>query len=69
MELVQEAVLKAELGRTHIAGAGPLGTRMIIDVVVGSVTGDRLNGSLVGAGADWLAVGPTDSGASTCGPN
>lgn len=57
MELVQEAVLRAELGTTHVAGAGPLGMRMIIDVVGGTVTGERLNGSLVGAGADWLAVG------------
>jgi len=37
-------------------GRGPYGTRMIADVVGGSVEGPRLRGSYLASGADWLLV-------------
>jgi hypothetical protein len=62
MELVHEFDLHAELGDSLVPGAGPLGTRMIVSVASGSVKGDRINGKVAGAGADWVMVGPDDYG-------
>ena len=57
MELVKEMTLHADLDEGLTAGPGPLGTRMIISVTGGWVKGDRINGTVVGAGADWLLIG------------
>jgi hypothetical protein len=57
MELVKEMTLHADLDEGLAAGPGPLGTRMIISVTGGWVKGDRINGTVVGAGADWLLIG------------
>jgi Protein of unknown function (DUF3237) len=46
----------AELA-VHSVGAGPFGNRQVATVTGGEVSGNRLKGSLVGAGADWLLVG------------
>ncbi len=41
----------------------PSGTRLIFQVLDGSVSGDRLNATLTGrANADWLTVGPDGTG-------
>jgi hypothetical protein len=58
MELVHEFTFRATLGDTLIPGAGPLGTRAIITVTGGWAKGERINGSVVGAGADWVLMGP-----------
>lgn len=59
MELVEEALLHAELaGPTLDVGAGPYGARFVGTVTGGWVKGDRINGTLEGAGADWLLIGP-----------
>jgi hypothetical protein len=58
MELVHEFTYQAHLAPPLLAGAGPPGTRMIVPVTGGWARGDRLRGTLVGGGADWLLVGP-----------
>lgn len=59
MDLVEELVMHAELtGPSLEVGAGPYGSRMVATVTGGWVKGDRINGTLVGAGADWLLIGP-----------
>jgi hypothetical protein len=40
-----------------MAGAGPFGTRMIVPVTGGWAKGERITGSFVGGGGDWLLVG------------
>jgi hypothetical protein len=59
--LVQELEYYADLVLEDV-GTGPLGARVIANVTGGEVVGDRLKGSLVGAGADWLLVGPDGFG-------
>ena len=59
MDLVEECVLYAELaGPSLEVGAGPYGSRVVATATGGWVKGDRINGTLVGAGADWLLIGP-----------
>jgi hypothetical protein len=59
MELIEECVLHAELPGPNLdVGAGPYGVRMVATVTGGWVKGDRINGTIVGAGADWLLIGP-----------
>jgi hypothetical protein len=38
-------------------GTGPFGTRQIANITGGKFAGDRLSGTTVGAGADWLLIG------------
>lgn len=56
MELVEEFVIKADLDRPMLAGAVPAGTRIVAPVVGGTVTGQRVNGTVVGPGADWAIM-------------
>lgn len=62
MELVHEFDLHADLGATLVPGAGPLGTRMVVDVDGGWVKGERIHGTVVGPGADWVMIGPDGYG-------
>jgi hypothetical protein len=39
-------------------GAGPFGTRRIVDVKGGTFEGPRLRGRILRSGADWLLIGP-----------
>jgi hypothetical protein len=39
-------------------GPGPFGLRMISNVTGGQILGNRLNGTIVGPGGDWVLVGP-----------
>ncbi len=57
MELVHEFDLHAELGSTLVAGTGPMGTRMVAPVDGGWVRGARINGTVIGPGADWVMIG------------
>jgi hypothetical protein len=41
----------------HDVGPTPAGHRVVATVTGGDVAGDRVKGSFVGAGADWLLVG------------
>ncbi len=58
MELVLEFTFEAQLGEPLVPGAGPYGTRMVIPLTSGTVSGERINGTLAGSGADWALVGP-----------
>jgi hypothetical protein len=60
-QLVPEFEYYADLD-PHPVGPGPFGHRMEATITGGEVSGDRLKGSLVGAGADWLLVGPDGFG-------
>jgi hypothetical protein len=59
IELVPLCTLHVQLKPPIDVGAGPHGTRLIIEVASAQIKGDRLSGEMVGsAGADWLLVGP-----------
>ena len=62
MDLVHEMPYHAMLSPPLAIGAGPAGTRMVFDVIGGSFEGPRFRGKWVGAGADWLLVGPDGFG-------
>jgi hypothetical protein len=38
-------------------GDTPLGTRLIANILSGTVSGERVSGTLLRSGADWLTVG------------
>ncbi|MEZ5657862.1 MAG: DUF3237 domain-containing protein [Burkholderiaceae bacterium] len=56
MELVYEYTQRVQLER-RIVGPGPYGTRVVASATGGTIRGQRLNGKVVGAGADWLLIG------------
>ena len=56
MELVEEFVIKADLDRPSLAGATPAGNRVVAPIVGGTVKGERINGAVVGPGADWALM-------------
>lgn len=58
MDLQLEFTYDAKVAPALIAGPGPYGTRMIMPVVDGRARGERISGTLVGGGGDWLVVGP-----------
>jgi hypothetical protein len=49
---------RAELRPFTTVGPGPLGVRQIADVTGGKVEGDRIRGTLLPSGGDWLLIGP-----------
>lgn len=58
MELVHEMTLRARLDpKQQVVGAGPGGTRIVASVAGGELEGTRVNGTVAGAGADWVLVG------------
>ena len=57
METIREFTLHAVLGETLQVGGGPSGARTVATVSGGWVKGDRINGHLVGPGADWAVLG------------
>ena len=57
MDLELEFTYDAKLDPALVVGAGPYGTRMVMSVVGGRAEGERIRGSLVGAGADWAVIG------------
>ena len=62
MELVHESTLRARLGPPVRFGAGLLGERVFFHAVEGSVEGDRLRGTLLPGGGDWLIAHPSGWG-------
>jgi hypothetical protein len=59
LELDPLCVVDIVLGDTVWVGDGPAGTRVVAEVGSATVTGERLNGTLAGAAADWLVVNGT----------
>jgi len=57
MELVLEFAYEASLAPALMIGDGPYGTRAFFPVTEGRVKGDRINGTFVGGGGDWLLIG------------
>jgi hypothetical protein len=57
VELVHEFTLRVARGETFAVGAGPSGRRNVAAIGSGTVTGERINGMLVGPGADWAVLG------------
>jgi len=55
-QLVREFEFSAVVVADNV-GAGPFGNRVIATVTSGQVEGDRIKGTVVGAGGDWLLVG------------
>lgn len=62
MRLEYEFTYSAQLKPPLNVGTGPFGTRMVFEVTGGTVEGDRLNGTILGGGADWMLVGPDGYG-------
>lgn len=57
IELVPLCTIRAQLKPLIDVGAGPAGTRMIVEVASAEFKGDRLAGELLGTGAaDWLVL-------------
>lgn len=55
--------LRIQLKPPIVVGAGPAGTRLIVEVASAQVKGDRLRGEMLGAAAaDWVIVGPEGTG-------
>ena len=58
MELVHEMTMRCVTnGGVVTPGPGPLGMRVVASLSGGTVTGTRINGTMQGAGADWLLIG------------
>jgi hypothetical protein len=57
MKLEYEFSYSAELKPALAVGAGPFGTRLVVEVIGGSFEGPRLKGKILSGGGDWLLVG------------
>jgi hypothetical protein len=57
MELVHEFTMSAELAPSILIGPGPFGDRRIRKVMGGTVTGERISGSVDTGGGDWILTG------------
>jgi Protein of unknown function (DUF3237) len=57
MELVNEFTMSAELAPSIAIGPGPFGDRRIRKVMGGTVTGERISGSVDTGGGDWILTG------------
>jgi hypothetical protein len=57
VELVHELTFQVSRGEAYPVGAGPFGQRVVAAVGGGSVKGERINGEIVGPGADWAVLG------------
>jgi len=47
---------RAELKPSLVVGDGPFGARRIAEVVGGDFSGERLKGTVLGGGGDWILV-------------
>ena len=59
LQLIPLCTVEITLGDTVWIGEGPAGLRVIAEVGSGTVTGERLRGTMDGAAADWLVVNGT----------
>ena len=48
--------LSATLAPSSLVPSGPNGTRMIVPITGGTVTGPKISGTLEAVGADWLTL-------------
>ena len=63
IELVPLCTLHIQAKPPIEVGAGPHGTRLIIEVASAQIKGDRLRGEMVGTStADWVLIGPEGTG-------
>jgi len=58
MNLEYEFTYSVSLKEPLSVGAGPYGTRLVVEVTGGTFEGKRLNGKILTGGADWLLFGP-----------
>jgi hypothetical protein len=58
MELVREFSYELTIARPLKSANGPYGSRMIVPVTGGGAKGDRINGTFIGGGGDWMLIGP-----------
>jgi hypothetical protein len=58
MELILEFTFEAELAEPLMIPNAPYGTRVIFPAIAGRAKGERISGSFVGCGGDWLLIGP-----------
>lgn len=56
LELVREFEYYVDFGEIDEVGLGPFGQRSVLNSAGGQFNGDRLKGTIEGAGADWLLV-------------
>ena len=52
-----ECTFEIGTGRAYFVGTGGYGNRVVASVGGGTVTGDRIRGTVVGPGADWVLLG------------
>jgi len=52
-----ECTFDIELGASWFIGTGGFGNRVVGSVGGGTVTGGRINGTVIGPGADWALLG------------
>jgi hypothetical protein len=57
MELELEFTYEASLAPPLMIGDGPYGSRVFFGVTEGRAKGDRISGTFVGGGGDWLIIG------------
>lgn len=57
MKLIQEFVVNARLASTLPIGKGPIGHRLYVDVLGGTLKGERVSGDIV-SGGEWALYGP-----------
>jgi uncharacterized protein DUF3237 len=62
MNLEYEFSYQANLKPALPVGAGPYGTRLVVEVLGGSFEGKRLRGKILTGGGDWLLAGPDGFG-------
>ena len=62
MDLAHEFDFDARLAASVPIGPGPFGNRRIREVLGGTVTGERISGTVGTGGADWLLTGPDGYG-------
>jgi hypothetical protein len=63
IELVPLCTLRIQCKPPIEVGAGPTGTRLIVELASAQVKGDRLRAEMLGAAAaDWVIVGPEGTG-------
>ncbi|MGH3552387.1 MAG: DUF3237 domain-containing protein [Mycobacterium sp.] len=62
LELTHEFSFWAALNPPVDFGAGPLGRRTYFEATSGAATGERFNATAVGAGGDWILLGPDNYG-------
>jgi Protein of unknown function (DUF3237) len=58
LTVTHELTVRVALGQPQFVWAGPLGVRVVGSVAAGTVSSARINGTIVGPGADWMLIGP-----------